>query len=81
MFQASRRLRLEDNTPEQARESKHALNTQLTSRIASRSALGSIAEILRDCGIDCLAVCRLRLRLRLWFDISGEDPHFEVPCV
>lgn len=38
-----------------------------------------IAEILCNCGIDRLALCSIRLRLR--FDISGEDSRLEVPGV
>jgi len=45
------------------------------------SALGSfyVTEILRNCGIDCLALCRILLGLR--FDISGEDSDLEMPSV
>ncbi len=38
-----------------------------------------IAEILRDCSIDCLAFCCLWFRI--WLDISGKDSHLDVPGV
>ena len=49
--------------------------------LAGRSTLGRfyIVEILSDCSVDCLALCRIRVRL--WFDISSEDFHFDVPRV